>query len=68
MLKVGKELLGEIVQDSPELLQRLGEMLAQRKIETDGAVASLASKQEVQAAKDKYKAGFLTKLYKMLEL
>ena len=68
VLKVGKELLGEIVQDSPELLQRLGEMLAQRKIETDGAVASLASKQEVQAAKDKYKAGFLTKLYKMLEL
>ena len=68
VLKVDKDLLADIVQHGPELLPRIGELLAQRKIETDGAIASLADRKQVQAAKDEYKASFLSKLSKMFEL
>jgi len=68
VIKVDKEHLCEIVQASPGLLERLSEMLAQRKVETESAKAALLGQEALQAVKAQYTAGFLSKLYKMFEL
>jgi small-conductance mechanosensitive channel/CRP-like cAMP-binding protein len=61
--EIGKATLGEILQENQPLVQRLGEMLARRRLENEGRlVTTPASSGELQARQKEYTRGFLQKL------
>ncbi len=66
--EIDKATLGEILQENEALVQRLGEMLAQRTLENEGARASAANPQEMQTKQREYTQGFLRKLSAFFEL
>ena len=68
VVEVDKAVLGEILQGRPDLLQQLSDLLAQRRLETEGILAENAQKQVVIAKHLAYSANFLTKLRNFFEL
>ncbi|MBI3414630.1 MAG: mechanosensitive ion channel family protein [Verrucomicrobia bacterium] len=68
VLEIEKPVLGEILQGRPELLQQLSELLAQRRMETEGILAENAQKQTLIAKRLEYSANFLAKLRDFFEL
>ncbi len=67
VFEIEKELFAQVLQETPALLRTLSEMLAQRQMENEGALAS-TEKNTMLAKKEEYAAGFLTKLYSFFEL
>jgi CRP-like cAMP-binding protein len=66
-VEVGKTTLAPIIGSSPELLESLSELLAQRRMKNEGLVAEAAGAAD-QAKKSNYKAGFLGKLRSFFEV
>jgi len=66
-VEVGKATLAPIIGTSPELLESLSELLAQRRMKNEGLVAEAAGAAD-QAKKSNYKAGFLGKLRSFFEV
>lgn len=62
MWEIGKEVIAELLQENAALVQKLGELLARRRIETEGVLASTAAHEERDAMQKKYTASFLRKL------
>jgi small-conductance mechanosensitive channel/CRP-like cAMP-binding protein len=60
-LEVGKPLMAEILVKHPELLQRLSELLAQRRLENEGLLAE-ASRATTLDRRQEYARGFLKRL------
>src|SRR5258707_37802 len=59
VMEIGKPVMSEIIHESPECLQQLSELLAQRKIGTETAIKD-SEKSPDQAAKEReYKSVFL---------
>jgi len=68
MWEIGKEVIAEILQENEPLVQRLSELLAQRRLETEGILASNADHAELPARQKEYTDGFLKKLYSFFDL
>lgn len=68
VLEIQKPVFAEILQNNPDLLQRLSELLAQRRLETEGVLATSAERNSGLTTKEEYAAGFLTKLCSFFEL
>ena len=68
MWEIGKEVLAEILAENQPLVEKLSEILAVRKLNTEGIVASATASADVQAKQQEYKAGFLKRLYGFFEL
>jgi small-conductance mechanosensitive channel/CRP-like cAMP-binding protein len=68
MWEIGKEVLAEILQHNEALVQKLSELLAQRRMETEGIVASTAEGAQLATKQKEYTEGVLKKLYSFFEL
>jgi len=67
-MEISKGVMAEIIRDSPDCLRQLSEILARRKLETEGIVKGAAQFAD-QAAKEKeYRATFLRRLKTFFEL
>ena len=68
MWEIDKAVLGEILAQNQPLVQRLGEMLAKRRVENEGLLASTIADTERKTKEAEYTQGFLRKLYSFFEL
>lgn len=68
VLEIEKSVFGEVLHENPTLLKSLSEMLAQRRMENEGALASTTEKRAMLTKKQEYAATFLAKLYSFFEL
>ena len=68
MWEIGKEVLGEILQQNETLVQKLGELFAQRRLETEGILATSAEGAQLATKQKEYTESFLKKLYSFFEL
>ena len=63
VMAIGKEVMGEVIRESPDCLKQLSEILAKRKMETEGILKDAAVSSADQAAKQReYTATFLRRL------
>src|SRR5438552_989690 len=63
VMEISKHVMGEVIRDSPECLKQLSELLAKRKMETEGILKDAATSSADQAAKQReYTATFLKRL------
>src|SRR5438876_7247706 len=63
VMEISKETMAEVIRDSPECLKQLSELLAKRKMETEGILKDAAISSADQAAKQReYTATFLNRL------
>src|SRR5437773_4813079 len=63
VMEISKATMGEVIRDSPECLKQLSELLAKRKMETEGILKDAAISSADQAAKQReYTATFLNRL------
>jgi small-conductance mechanosensitive channel/CRP-like cAMP-binding protein len=63
VMEIGKNIMGEVIRESPDCLKQLSELLAKRKMETEGIVKDAATSAADQAAKQReYTANFLNRL------
>ena len=68
VMEIGKEVMGEVIREAPECLRQLSEILAARKLETEGIVKEAAGPDEHQKKELEYRATFLARLHKMFSL
>jgi small-conductance mechanosensitive channel/CRP-like cAMP-binding protein len=68
MWEIGKEVFAEILQNNETLVQKLGELLAQRRMETEGILAAGGENAQLATKQKEYTEGFLKKLYSFFEL
>ncbi len=68
MWEIGKETLADILAENQNLLERLSEILAKRKMEVDGIIESTMSESEKTETAARYKESFLRRLYGFFEL
>jgi small-conductance mechanosensitive channel/CRP-like cAMP-binding protein len=63
VMEISKEVMGEVIRESPDCLKQLSEILAKRKMETEGILKDAAVSSADQAAKQReYTATFLKRL------
>ncbi len=68
VMEIGKRVMGEIIHESPDCLQQLSEILATRKLETEGIIKE-ASDSGLETDKEReYRATFLAKLRQFFAL
>ncbi|MEY2491263.1 MAG: hypothetical protein QOH24_214 [Verrucomicrobiota bacterium] len=68
VLEIGKPVMGEIIRQSPACLNQLSELLATRKLETEGIVKDASASQGETAKQREYSATFLRRLRTFFEL
>jgi CRP-like cAMP-binding protein len=68
ILEIAKGQLAQILQENAELLNSLSEMLAQRRMDNEGVLASTTERHTIVGKKDEYTRGFLQKLAWFFEL
>lgn len=66
MCEVGKATLGAVLQSNDLLVQKLGEMLARRRVENEGFLATTASSRQTEQTE--YTEGLLRRLRSFFEL
>src|SRR5438552_15450099 len=63
VMEISKDVMAAVIRDSPECLRQLSELLAKRKMETEGILKDAATPSADQAAKQReYTATFLKRL------
>lgn len=63
VMEIGKEVMGGVIRESPDCLKLLSEILAKRRMETEGILKDAATSDAEQAAKQReYTANFLNRL------
>ena len=63
VMEISKEVMGDVIRQSPDCLRQLSELLAKRKMHTEGILKDAASPSAEQAAKQReYTANFLKRL------
>jgi len=68
VMEIGKSVMAEVIREAPGCLQQLSEILAQRKMATEGALKD-AARPDDQADKEKeYRATFLKRLQTFFSL
>jgi hypothetical protein len=68
MCEIEKNVIGAILQENEALVQKLGELLAHRRMENEGIIASSANHAHVTRKQLEYTEGFLKRLSSFFEL
>jgi CRP-like cAMP-binding protein len=68
VLEIAKAQLAEIFQENPGLLDSLSEMLAQRRLDNEGVLASTAERHAIAGKKEEYARGFLKRVASFFDL
>jgi CRP-like cAMP-binding protein len=68
VMEISKPVMAEVIRDSPDCLTSLSELLAQRKLETEGIVRGAAHSEDQAAKENEYRATFLRRLKTFFEL
>ena len=68
MWEIAKPVIAEFLQHNEALVQKLGELLAQRRMETEGILASTTEQAHIITKQQEYTAGFLKRLTSFFEL
>src|SRR5213083_2262464 len=68
VLEISKPVMGEVIRQSPECLNQLSELLAKRKMETEGIIEDAHLAQDEAAKQREYSATFLRRLRTFFEL
>ena len=66
--EIGKEVLGQLLEENQILVEKLSDLLAKRRMENEGLLASTHAPSVVQNKHREYRASFLTKLKAFFEL
>lgn len=67
VLEIGQEAMADIFRETPECMNQLSELLAKRRLETEGIVKDAAHPQSDSKERE-YRASFLSKLKSVFEL
>jgi small-conductance mechanosensitive channel/CRP-like cAMP-binding protein len=62
VMEIGKAVMGEVIREAPECLRQLSEILAARKMETEGIVKEAVVPGAHAAKEEEYRATFLARL------
>ena len=68
MWEIEKTVMGELLRENEPLVQRLSEVLAQRRLQIEGTLAEQGGKENLLARRQQYADGFLKKLYSFFNL
>jgi small-conductance mechanosensitive channel/CRP-like cAMP-binding protein len=68
VLEISKEVMGDIIRESPDCLRQLSEILARRKLETEGVLKGASPVSDRAAQETEYRARFLKRLKSFFEL
>jgi small-conductance mechanosensitive channel len=68
VMEIGKPVMAGVIRDSPGCLEQLSELLAKRKMETEGIVKEAVSKEQTETKQREYSANFLRRLQTFFEL
>jgi small-conductance mechanosensitive channel/CRP-like cAMP-binding protein len=69
IMEISKEVMGDVIRQSPECLRQLSELLAKRKMHTEGILKDAASPNADQVAKQReYTANFFNRLKTFFQL
>jgi small-conductance mechanosensitive channel/CRP-like cAMP-binding protein len=68
VLEISKAVMSEVLHNAPECLDQLSELLAKRKMETEGIVREAAPAEEQASKEREYRATFLRRLRTFFEL
>ena len=68
VMEIGKAVMGEVIRDTPECLRKLSEILATRKMETEGIVKEAALPGDHAEKELEYRATFLARLRNVFAL
>src|SRR5436190_12834017 len=62
VMEISKEVMADVIRDSPDCLRQLSELLAKRKMETEGILKDATSSADQAAKQREYTATFLKRL------
>jgi len=68
VMEISKDVMAEIIRDAPDCLHQLSEILARRKMETEGIVKGVAQSADQVSKETEYRATFLRRLKTFFEL
>jgi len=68
VIEISKQVMAEVLRDSPQCLEQLSELLARRKMENEGILKDAASPADQAGKAREYKASFLKRLRTVFEL
>jgi CRP-like cAMP-binding protein len=68
VLEISKPVMGALLRSSPQCLKQLSELLAERKLETEGLVQQLAAPEQQAEKQKEYAASFLRRVRSFFEL
>jgi CRP-like cAMP-binding protein len=68
VMEIGKPVMAELLRASPDCLERLSELLAKRKMETEGLLKEAVSQSHNERKEREYRANFLHRLQTFFEL
>jgi small-conductance mechanosensitive channel/CRP-like cAMP-binding protein len=68
VMEISKEVMGDVIRESPDCLRQLSEILARRKIESEGVLKGASLGAERIAQEHEYRARFLKRLKSFFEL
>ena len=68
MWEISKEVLGELLEQNHTLVEKLSDLLAKRRLENEGLLASVHPAEVMQAKHREYHATFVSKLKSFFEL
>jgi small-conductance mechanosensitive channel/CRP-like cAMP-binding protein len=66
--EIQQTVMAEVLHNNQALVQTLGELLAQRRLEIEGALAANLNRTELNVRQSEYTQSFLEKLYSVFEL
>ena len=62
VMEISKPVMGDIIRESPDCLRQLSEILARRKMETEGLLKEMSSSGANEATETEYRETFMTRL------
>jgi small-conductance mechanosensitive channel/CRP-like cAMP-binding protein len=68
VMEISKPIMAEVLRESPDCLNQLSEILAKRKIETEGIIKEVTPSADLAAKEKEYRATFLRRLKTFFEL
>ena len=68
VMEIGKPVMGEVLRDAPDCLVLLSDLLAQRKMETEGILKEASRTDEQALKQQQYSATFLNRLRTFFQL
>lgn len=66
--EIDRPVIAPLLQENEELARELSELLAHRKVETEGLIAAQATPEKVRGAKEEYARGFFRRISALFEI